>query len=93
MSGGGASRFVAVFALLGVPITAGMFFGGSGGGMWVIILVTFVTLLVLMGIFFLILSFWKKKKGKELSKALRKDADSVEVSGIDSMRSLSLIHI
>lgn len=70
--------------LLAVPVIAGIsFLSGS----WVIVLVIFVTLLILLFILWICLHFWKRKKGSELSSMLRKDADSVEVSGIESMRS------
>ncbi len=70
--------------ILGVPVIAGLsFLSGS----WVIVLVVFFTLLILFFILWICLHLWKKKKGSELSNMLRKDADSVEVSGIESMRS------
>ena len=90
MSMGGMGRYVpyiSLFALLILPLIAGFALGGSGKSKWIIILVTFVTLAVLLGIFFLIMMIWKKKKGGQLTKALQKDANSVEVSGIESMRS------
>lgn len=72
--------------LFGIPVVAGLSLG-DGGGAWVIMLVTFVTLLVLLLVFWICLRFWKRKKGTGLSELLRKDAGSVEISGIESMRS------
>jgi len=81
------ARYISLIALIAVPLLAAFSLGGSGKSKWVILLVTFVTLLVLLGIFFLFMMIWKKKKGNQLTKALRRDADSVEISGIESMRS------
>ena len=72
--------------LFGIPVFAGLFLG-NGQGSWVIMLVTFVTLLFLLLVFVGCLRLWKRKKGKELSNMLRKDAGSVEISGIESIRS------
>lgn len=88
MSGGGRFvRYIMLFSLFGLPLVAGLSLGGSLKSKLVIIGVTFVILLVLLGIFLLIVSLRKKKKGQQLSKALQKNADSGEVSGIESMRS------
>ena len=90
MAMGGAGRFmryIMLFSLFAVPLTAAFTLGNSSKSKIIIGVVMFVTLLIIFGIFILILSILKKKKGNQLSKALRKDADSVEVSGIESMRS------
>ena len=88
MSGGGRFiRYIMLASLFAVPIMAGLALGRSLKGKALIIAITFVTLLVLLGIFLLIMSIRKKKKGNQLSKALQKNADSVEISGIESMRS------
>ena len=88
MSGGGRFiRYIMLASLLAVPIMAGLALGSTLKGKILIIVITFVTLLVLLGIFLLIMSIRKKKRGNQLSKALQKDADSLEISGIESMRS------
>lgn len=88
MAGGGRYiRYIMLASLLAVPIIAGLALGKTPKSKVIIIGVTLLTLLIILGIFLLILSARKKKKGSQLSKALQKDADSVEVAGIESMRS------
>jgi hypothetical protein len=88
MAGGGRYiRYIMLVGLLAVPLMAVFAFGGSLKSKIIIGTITFVTLLVLLGIFLLIMSMRRKKKGNQLSKALQKNAGSGEVSGIESMRS------
>ena len=88
MSGGGRFiRYIVLASMLAVPIMAGLALGKTLKSKLIIIGVTLVTLLILLGIYLLIMSMLKKKKGSQLSRALQKDADSVEISGIESMRS------
>lgn len=88
MAGAGRyMRYIMLGALLIVPIMAGLALGKNLKSKLIIIGVIFVTLLVLLLIFMLIMSARKKKKGSQLSRALQKNADSGEVSGIESMRS------
>ena len=66
MSGGGRFiRYIMLASLLAVPIMAGLALGGSLKGKILIMVITFVTLLVLLGIFLLIMSIRKKKKGNQ----------------------------
>ena len=88
MSGGGRFiRYIVLASMLAVPIMAGLALGKTLKSKLIIIGVTLVTLLILLAIYLLIMSMLKKKKGSQLSRALQKDADSVEISGIESMRS------
>lgn len=88
MSGGGRfMRYIVLASMFAVPIMAGLALGKTLKSKLIIIGVTLVTLLILLGIYLFIMSVLKKKKGNQLSKALQKDADSVEISGIESMRS------
>jgi len=88
LAGGGRYiRYIMLASLLAVPIMAGLALGKTLKAKLIIIGVTMLTLLILMGIFILILSMRKKKKGNQLSKALQKNADSMEGSGLESMRS------
>lgn len=77
-----------LLGIVGLSGTAGLSFSRLGvfDSVWLIMAVTFVTLLVLSLIFFVCFRLWKKKKGNALSKLLRKDAGSVELSGIESIR-------
>jgi hypothetical protein len=72
--------------LIGVPVLAGLSLG-KGEGSLIIMGVVFVSLLSLLLLFWIGLRIWKAKKGNALSKMLRKDAGSVDISGIESLRS------